>query len=72
MNGKRPRYAAVAEASTAGILFPACLVVGFVVGKWIGRVLGWGTAPAFVGAALGVAAAFWNLYRILRRAERSD
>lgn len=72
MNGKRPRYAVVAEASSAGILFPACLVAGYFLGKWIGKGLGWGIAPAFVGAALGVAAGFWNLYRILRRAERSE
>jgi predicted MFS family arabinose efflux permease len=72
VNGKRPRYAAVAEASTAGILFPAGLVAGYLLGKWVGNALGWGAAPAFVGAALGVAAGFWNLYRILRRAERND
>lgn len=68
----RPRYSVLAEASVAGILFPACLVAGFLLGKWLGRWLGLGEAPAFVGAGLGVAAGFWNLYRILRRMERDD
>ena len=43
------------------------------MGKWIGRALGIGTWPAFLGAALGVAAGFWNLYRLLRGLdERGD
>lgn len=59
----------VARASAAGILFPLCLVAGYLLGKWIGAAFGLGSAPAFVGAALGVAAGFWNLYRVLRGME---
>ena len=64
-----PRYAAVARASAAGIVFPLSIVVGYFLGKWIGQALGVGEWPAFVGAALGVAAGFWNLYRLLRGLE---
>jgi hypothetical protein len=60
-----PRYAVVARASAAGILFPLSIVAGYLLGKWIGGWLGLGTAPAFIGAALGAAAGFWNLYRLL-------
>jgi hypothetical protein len=63
----RPRYSALAEASVAGILFPACLVAGYLLGKWTAGWLGLGSWVAFLGAALGVAAGFWNLYRIVRR-----
>ena len=63
------RYAIVARASAAGILFPLSLVAGWFLGKWVGRALGLGLAPAYVGAVLGVAAGFWNLYRILRGME---
>lgn len=59
------RYAVVARASAAGILFPLSIVAGYLLGKWIGGGLGLGMAPAFVGAALGAAAGFWNLYRLL-------
>ena len=69
---KSARYSGLAEASVAGIFFPACLVAGYLLGKWIGRWLGLGSVPAFIGAGLGVLAAFWNLYRVLRRLERDD
>lgn len=63
------RYAIVARASAAGILFPFSLIAGWFLGKWLGLLLGLGLAPAYVGAVLGVAAGFWNLYRILRGIE---
>jgi positive regulator of sigma E activity len=64
-----PRYAVVARASAAGILFPVSIVAGYLLGKWLGKALGLGEVPAFVGAALGAAAGFWNLYRLLRGLE---
>ena len=63
--GSTPRYGVVARASAAGILFPVSIVAGYLLGKWVGRLLGLGEWPAFAGAALGVAAGFWNLYRLL-------
>lgn len=63
------RYDVVAEASAAGILFPLCLIAGYWMGKRVGSLWGAGTAAALVGAALGAAAAFWNLVRLLRRLE---
>ncbi len=70
---KRPsgRYALLAEASAVGILFPLSLVAGYWAGSWVGALFGLRPAAAFVGAALGVAFAFWNLYRLLRRLEGS-
>ncbi len=70
---KRPsgRYALLAEASAVGFLFPLSIVAGYWIGKWVGSVLGLGRALPFVGAALGAGAAFWNLYRLLRRFEDS-
>jgi hypothetical protein len=64
--GSRPLYA---RASAAGIVFPLSIVVGYFLGKWGGRALGLGEWTAFAGAALGVAAGFWNLYRLLRGLE---
>jgi hypothetical protein len=69
---RSPRYAIVARASAAGILFPLSIVAGYLLGRWIGRALGAGEWPAFLGAALGVAAGFWNLYRLLRGLEEPD
>lgn len=71
MEEKRPpRYALVAEGSAVGIFFPVAIVAGYFVGKWVGRALGAGEAAALVGAGLGVAAAFLNLWRFLRRLEQ--
>jgi Putative F0F1-ATPase subunit Ca2+/Mg2+ transporter len=55
-----PRYGIAARASAAGILFPVSIVAGYLLGKWIGGLLG-----LSVGAALGALAGFWNLYRLL-------
>jgi membrane protein implicated in regulation of membrane protease activity len=64
-----PRYSAVAEASAAGLFFPVAIVAGYWLGARAGSWLRLGTAPAFLGAALGVVAAFVNLFRFLRRLE---
>lgn len=63
----RPRYSLLAEASVAGLLFPLSIVAGYFLGKWIADRFGLGEWPSFVGAALGVAAGFWNLFRLARR-----
>lgn len=54
-----------------GLLFPVAIVAGYVLGKWAGGWLGWGEALAYVGAAVGVMAAFWNLFGYLKRLERA-
>jgi hypothetical protein len=59
----------VARASAAGILFPTCIVAGYLLGKWLGGALGTGMWPAFAGGALGAMAGFWNLYRLLKGLE---
>jgi positive regulator of sigma E activity len=64
------KYTAVAEGSAVGIFFPVAIVAGYTIGKWIGGSLGAGEPAALIGAALGVAAAFLNLWRFLRRLEQ--
>jgi hypothetical protein len=67
--GSNSRYGVVARSSAAGILFPTCIVAGYLLGKWLGGAIGIRTWPAFAGAALGAVAGFWNLYRLLRGLE---
>jgi hypothetical protein len=64
------RYGSIAEGSAVGIFFPVAIVAGYLMGKWVGGGLGLGEAAGLVGAGLGVAAAFLNLWRFLRRLER--
>jgi hypothetical protein len=64
------RYALVAEATTAGLLFLLVPGAGYLLGKWLGGALGLGRVPAWIGAALGLVAAFLHLLRLTGRASR--
>jgi hypothetical protein len=64
------RYALVAEATSAGLLFLLGPAAGYFLGKWIGGALGVGLVPAYIGAALGLAGAFVHLVRLTSRASR--
>jgi hypothetical protein len=52
-----------AEAVSLGVMFPALLAAGYLIGKWVGRWLGLGESAAIVGAALGAAGGFIELFR---------
>jgi hypothetical protein len=62
--------AGLGEALGAGIVLPACTVVGYLGGRSVGRLLHWGDTAAYAGAALGVVAGFWNLFALVKRADR--
>ncbi|MFY9551361.1 MAG: hypothetical protein WAU32_09450 [Thermoanaerobaculia bacterium] len=64
------RYALIAEATTAGLLFLLGPVAGYFLGKWIGEAVGLGRMPAWIGAALGLVAAFLHLMRLTGRASQ--
>lgn len=64
------RQALVAEATSAGLFFLVGPVAGYFLGKWLGEASGIGRVPAWIGALLGLAAAFVNLLRLSGRASR--
>ena len=64
------RSALIAEATTAGLLFLLGPVAGYFLGKWIGEAVGLGRMPAWIGAALGLVAAFLHLMRLTGRASQ--
>lgn len=68
----KPRLRAAADAITLGVAFPACIVAGYFLGKGADRLLGWSPYGSYVGGALGIAAGFWNLYKISREADDED
>ena len=60
------------DLMSLGFSFPLCIVLGFFLGRWIGS---WFRQPAlgqWVGLAWGIAAAFWELYKVNRRMARRD
>jgi positive regulator of sigma E activity len=52
-----------AEAVSLGVMFPALVAAGYLLGKWVGRWLGAGETAAIVGAALGAVGGFVELFR---------
>ncbi|MEO8191494.1 MAG: AtpZ/AtpI family protein [Acidobacteriota bacterium] len=66
----RSRASAVAEGTSAGLLFLAGPVLGYFLGRWIGGRMGSSDAPAWIGGALGLAAAFVNFFRLAGRLAR--
>jgi hypothetical protein len=64
------RYALVAEATTAGLMFLLAPLAGYFLGKWIGRWLHLGPVPSYAGAALGLVSAFVHLIRLTGRSSR--
>jgi ABC-type molybdate transport system permease subunit len=64
------RYALVAQATTAGLLFLLAPAAGYFLGKWIGEWLGLGPALSWAGAVLGLISAFVNLLRLTGRSSR--
>ncbi|HEY1252408.1 MAG TPA: AtpZ/AtpI family protein [Thermoanaerobaculia bacterium] len=65
--GANSRYALVAEATTAGLMFLLGPAAGYFLGKWIGTWLHVGPIPSYVGAALGLVSAFVHLIRLTNR-----
>ncbi len=64
------RYALVAEATTAGLMFLLGPAAGYFLGKWIGGWLHLGPVPSYVGAALGLVSAFLHLIRLTSRSTK--
>lgn len=68
----KPRLRAAADALTLGVAFPAGIVVGYFLGKGADRLFGWAPWGSYAGAAFGIAAGFWNLFKISREADDED
>ena len=57
----KPR-AGWAEAVSLGVMFPALVAGGYLLGKWAGPWLGMGEGAAIAGAVLGAVGAFLQLF----------
>ena len=60
------------DLMSLGFSFPLCIVLGFFLGRWIGGWLGHPATGQWAGLAWGIAAAFWELYKVNRRMARRD
>lgn len=63
-------WRSVGQYSVIGLVFPLALAIGFLAGKWVGGWLGHPGAGSGIGLVLGIVAAFYNLYGVVRRLDR--
>ena len=59
-----------AEYSTVGIMFPASIAVGFLIGYGLDRWLNTSPYLMILFTLYGVAAGFWNLIKIGKKDDR--
>lgn len=62
----------IGEYAVIGLVFPLAMVVGYLLGRWIGGLVGYPMAGAVAGLVLGIVAAFYNLYELVRRLDTED
>jgi hypothetical protein len=55
-----------------GMVFPIAIALGFFLGRWAGKALGYPRAGTLIGLAWGVGAGFWELYKTTIRLNRFD
>ena len=70
-NAPKPNYQA-GELLSVGIMFPACIGIGYGIGYWLDRWCGTQNIFKLVFLLLGIAAAFINLFRVIQRMDRDD
>ncbi len=60
------------ELTSLGMVFPIAIMLGFFLGRWIGRAWGHPQGGQWVGMALGIATGFWELYKVTKHLESLD
>jgi ATP synthase protein I len=66
------KYKNLGDLLSIGIMFPACIGIGYVIGYFIDRWIGSGLTFTTIFLFLGIAAAFINMFKVIRRLEREN
>lgn len=69
---KRREVKEMADVSTIGTVFPMAILIGLFGGQAIGGWLGARSAGALIGLGIGIAAGFYNVYKVIQIAERKE
>lgn len=70
-NAPNPKYQA-GELLSVGIMFPACIGIGYGMGYLLDRWAGTQSVFKIVFIFLGIAAAFINLFRVTQGMDRNN
>ena len=63
----RARYKQYGDLLTLGIMFPVCIAIGYGLGYLLDGWTGKQNIFSFIGILFGIAAAFINLFRVVRK-----
>jgi len=66
------KYKQLGDLLTVGIMFPACIGIGYGIGYWVDRWVGTQSAFKIVFLLFGIAAGFINLFRIVNKVSNGD
>lgn len=55
-----------------GLVFPIAIVLGFFIGRWVGGLVGHPEGGQWIGLIWGIAAGFWELYKVTMRMNAMD
>ncbi|MEM6706603.1 MAG: AtpZ/AtpI family protein, partial [Acidobacteriota bacterium] len=69
---KRREVKEMADVSTIGTVFPMAILIGLFGGQAIGGWFGARSAGALIGLGIGIAAGFYNVYKVIKVAERRE
>jgi len=60
------------DLMSMGLVFPIAIVLGFFSGRWVGGLVGHPTGGQWIGLIWGIAAGFWELYKVTMRMNAMD
>ncbi|MCI0628597.1 MAG: AtpZ/AtpI family protein [Acidobacteria bacterium] len=64
------KYKNLGDLLSVGIMFPACIGIGYGIGHFLDQWTGSKSAFKTICLFLGIAAAFINLFKVIRKLER--
>lgn len=69
---KRRDMRRMLDYSVIGLVFPVAMILGFLAGQWLGGLAGRDKLGGVVGGLLGIAAGFYNVYKMTVKLGRDD
>ncbi len=66
------RFRQYGDLLTLGIMFPACIAIGYALGWLVDGWTGNRNTFSFIGILFGIAAAFVNLFRVVKKVNEKE
>ncbi|MDE2666107.1 MAG: AtpZ/AtpI family protein [Acidobacteriota bacterium] len=66
------RFQQYGDLLTLGIMFPACIAIGYGLGYLLDSWTGSRNTFSFIGILFGITAAFVNLFRVVKKVDGKE